>query len=161
MPPKTFHTRAQRLAAARRAIFNRAYDKTTRAISEDINRMILGGLSRKEGNAKIAERIEKKYPEVSAARIVRNETHSIESLMREVNFLESDPNAMMLYVWQVVRDKRLTPICKRIADRAKSGVTMDRLKEIIAEEADARTYRAANPYVPHIGCRSVMRRKYQ
>lgn len=162
MMAKIFYTRAQRIKRARKALFTRRYDGTTQAISNDINRMIMGGLQRKETQSATASRIADKHPNVDytqARRIVRNETHSVQSVMREIQFHESDPIGSAKYVWQTTPDKRRTPICKKIAERTKKGVTLDQLRAIISEEADVKTYDPIKkPWTPHIGCRSLARR---
>ena len=161
MMAKIYYTRAQRIKRAKRALFTRTYDNTTRQISNDINRMIIGGLQRKESQSSTAKRIAEKHPSVDvtqARKIVRNELHSIQSVMREIQFHESDPMGEAKYVWQTTPDKRRTTICKTIADRTKGGVTLDQLRSIINEEADVRTYDPNKPWTPHIGCRSTARR---
>lgn len=160
---KIYYTRAQRIKKARRALFTRTYDNTTRVISNDINRMIIGGLQRKESQSATAKRIADKHPSVDvtqARKIVRNESHSIQSVMREIQFHESDPIGEGKYRWIGPTDRRTTPICLKIGQRSKQGVTLDQLRSIVMEEADPRTFDINKPWTPHIGCRHLVNRMF-
>lgn len=162
LSPRVVKTQSQQLAEAQRALYLKKFDKTSKKVSDEIRRIIILGVDANKSVRSIVKQIMKEtgIGEAQAERIVRNEVHSVRSILREIRFLASDPAGSEKYIWQTTPDKRRTPICKRIAERSKGGVDLGRLKAIIAEEADKKIYRSDNPWLPHIGCRSVARRKF-
>ena len=161
MMAKIYYTRAQRIKKARRALYSKKFEGTTRAISNDIQRMIIGGLQRKDSNAQVAARIAEKHPSVDEAHarlIVRNETHGVQSIMREIQYHETDLIGTGKYVWQGTPDKRYCIRCKKIYERTKHGVPLELLRQIIKEEAEPKTYDERRPWQAHINDRCLVRR---
>ena len=161
---RIIHTRAQRLAAAKLRLRRKTFDRTTREVSNDIQRIILGGVDKKKGYTKTAKTIALKHdlPEKQAETIVKTETHEIRGVMQEIDFEQSDPSGKAKYRWQGPTDRRTSAICAEIKKRTKNGVPLERLKEIIREVA-----RKHNPkwepmeWVPHPNCRHVAQRLFK
>lgn len=60
-----------------------------------------------------------------------------------------------LFKWVNPMDKHTSDRCRKIVSRTSSGVTLDKLKEIVREESDKGWYKARSPLLPHPQCRST------
>jgi hypothetical protein len=84
--------------------------------------------------------------------IIRTESQNIVNLANEQALKRARATEENL-IWTGPRDSRTTEYCQRITARASEGVTLQKLKQIIAEEADPNTYTPSRPFTPHINCR--------
>ena len=161
---RIIHTRAQRLAAAKLRLRRKTFDRTTREVSNDIQRIILGGVDKKKGYTKTAKTIALKHdlPEKQAETIVKTETHEIRGVMQEIDFEQSDPSGKAKYRWLVISDSRKCEICEAVGKRSKNGVNLQRLKEIIREEKiKAGMKNLDYEWTLHPRCRCVAQRVFK
>lgn len=98
--------------------------------------------------------------ESRAELIARNETHHITNTARERAYttLGKVARREMLFRWIGPMDFRTTTYCRTIHRRTNRGVKLDRLKQIISEEADPKWYNPQRPFSPHANCRHILLR---
>lgn len=123
---------------------------TRRKISEIVNRGLLENRTPDEIQNKLREVLD--IGENRARLIVRTETQKVQSIAR---FNQYDKLGLdnYKYYWKGPDDRRTTKWCKNITRRTKKGVTIDKLKQIIKEEAQPEFYNPLNPFSPHFQCR--------
>lgn len=140
-------------------IFRRKFQGISKANSDLIkDRLIEAIIDKNYDYDKLAKEITKlagkDYTREEAERVVRTEMQNLNNTIRENTFRNSDPEGKRKAVWISTPDYRRTHTCAKITERAKNGVTLEELKQIIKEEADQNTYDESRPWNPHINCRS-------
>lgn len=139
-------------------VFTESYAGLSDDLSKSFNEILAKSFSEpnKFSLADITSEMRKQALDISQTRlntIARTEVHNVALLAREEAYETINPDVKVKWLNPV--DSRTTPICKKIVERTKNGVTLEELRKIIKEEADPKTYRADRPYSPHVSCRSI------
>ena len=143
------------------------YDLTFKSMTSKQSNIIKAYLINKVGTRVDMGTIIKhimKVGDVTKARaetITRTEFVSVlKNQAREYAYEKADPKGDYKYIWQgPLHDGRTTEYCKAINKRAKRGVSLTKLKEIIKAEADPEIYQSSRPFTPHLNCRFRIIRK--
>jgi hypothetical protein len=148
----------------KKAISETAFSGVSKSASDRIKEYLLNEVDKRISMKKIVDAV-MKFGEITkpdAERIVRTEFQSVlKNKAREYAYLKADPEGEYKYKWLGPTDHRTTAICKKIKSRTARGVSMDKLKQIIKQEADPAIYQSDRPFTPHINCRHVLIRVVQ
>ncbi|MFA5412787.1 MAG: hypothetical protein WC350_05580 [Candidatus Micrarchaeia archaeon] len=140
------------------AIYGRAFKGLTRKQSDEVRKEIVRGIRDKEGIQEVIKRITASgnVPVAQANLIVRTEDHEIRAILREAAFKINDPKGENLYKWAgpSYQPGRSTKVCQEIKRLTRNGVTMQRLKEIVREQAHKYNPKwEVRDWTPHGNCR--------
>lgn len=142
-------------------VFNKAFKNMSDSLQEKIKEIISKSyekpnFSLDEMVAEMQDATEAKKSDLE--RIARTEGQNISNLAR-VNAYEKMLPADTKYRWSTASDDRVTDYCKAIKEASDKGVTMEEMKQIVAQHGDKGTYDPSRPFTPHLNCRSSIVRK--
>jgi len=126
---------------------------TSRKIQEVIQTGLIQSRSLDEIRNKLVEVVD--ITESRAHTIALTESQRVQTLARENSYKKILDLETADFKWIGPTDRRTTPICERIKNRTKNGVSLERLQEIIKQEADPQFYDSSSPYSPHWNCRHI------
>lgn len=105
----------------------------------------------------LRDNIREVFPEMDKSRaetIARTETNSIVNHAREIGYEEREDAEDLTFRWVGPTDDRTTEACEYIkGEIPDSGVSMQRLKELIEEANEQFVDHAGRELTPHINCR--------
>lgn len=61
----------------------------------------------------------------------------------------------VMFRWVNPQDKRTTPCCTKLVSVTANGVTLERLRQLVKQNAEAGFYDPKSPLLPHYQCRST------
>ena len=138
-------------------LFTEAYEGMTKALSKDINKIILDAYKDpgKFSPDKIVERMKEvtNEKEGKLSVIARTETQHISNLARMNSYEKADSENKMKFIWSTIEDTRRTDTCKEIASKTSKGVSRTDLKRIIKEVSEKNGHNPRD-FTPHVNCRS-------
>lgn len=142
------------------SVYDGAFDGVNRRTSKAVKAYLVEasalGTSYKAMTARVARMTG--LSEEEAERIVRTETHELKAKLRELAYSQTQPENAK-YKWIGPSDHRTTKACRELVEETKSGVTLPKLKAMIAEKADAMGFKARE-YTPHWNCRHTFVRSF-
>ncbi len=142
-------------------LFDKVYDGLTKLKSNQINKILLDGVTSKENIIDIQKKIEKVGVDKGQAELItRTETSVLKNSVREFNFKQVEGVGDMLFKWSGPNDKRTSDISKEIKKKSKNGLKLEVLKNLVKKVSQDFGFKPDRDWFSHPNQRHIFTRKF-
>lgn len=118
-------------------LYENIYKDQTRAISNQINKILVEGVTSKDKIISIQKKIQKLGVDKQQAELItRTESTILKNSAREFNFKQATGSEDFLYRWSGPDDKRTALISKEIKRKSKNGLSLEKLKQLVFKTSE-------------------------
>lgn len=138
------------------AVYSKKFDGMGKKLSDRIKDYLIEGVQKNRPEPEMVKAVIEMagIEKGDAETIVRTEANALRNKLREISARINDPEGQFKYMWIGPNDYRTTDICTAIKNRSEKGVTLDKLKDIVEDEAHkADPNWDVRDWNPHGNCR--------
>ena len=142
-------------------IFNKVYDGQTKAVSKEINQILLNSIALKIPVSNVNTQItDLGVNPKQADLIIRTEQAILQNKVREINYETAEGSEDFKYYWAGPEDGRTSDVSKEIKRLSFKGMPKEKLKQLVKEQSIKFGFKPDRDWFSHPNQRHTFLRKF-
>lgn len=149
------------IAFITKQLFDKIYENQSRQTSNQINKILLDGITSKDSSVTIINKIKKLGVDKDQAELItRTESAILKNSAREFNFKQAEGSEDFVYKWAGPQDKRTSDISKEIKENSSKGLKLEILKSLVKKTSEKFGFKPNRDWFSHPNQRHFFVRKF-